>query len=286
MRLLHTSELGLTDFIANTPPYAILSHTWAEDEVLFADLQGDPKVKTGWAKVTGACRVAKHLGYEWIWIDTCCIDKSSSAELSEAINSMFRWYQKSGICLAYLADVYISKDNPRITGALKRSRWFTRGWTLQELLAPTDMISYASKWDSIGLRHDLAEHIAEATGIHTKYIGLKPALSSSLILEASVAERMSWASHRKTTRIEDIAYCLLGIFDVNMPLIYGEGLNAYKMLQECIMQNTDDQSIFAWGELRGISNVLPTKTWCSFLADHPMAFRNSAKIIPFETPYI
>ncbi|KAF4909111.1 Vegetative incompatibility protein HET-E-1 [Colletotrichum viniferum] len=168
MRLLHTSELGLTDFIANPPPYAILSHTWAEDEVLFADLQGDPKVKTGWAKVTGACRVAKHLGYEWIWIDTCCIDKSSSAELSEAINSMFRWYQKCGICLAYLADVYISKDNPRITGALKRSRWFTRGWTLQELLAPTDMILDASKWDSIGLRHDLAEHIAEATGIHTK----------------------------------------------------------------------------------------------------------------------
>ncbi|KAF3810379.1 Vegetative incompatibility protein HET-E-1 [Colletotrichum gloeosporioides] len=217
MRLLHTSELNLTDF------NAILSHTWADGEVLFADLQRDPTV-------------AKDLGCEWIWIDTCCIDKSSSAEISEAINSMFRWYKESDICIAYLG---------------------------------------------IGSRKGLTERIAEATGIHTKYTMFPP----SPISQASVAERMFWASRRETRRAEDIAYCLLGIFDVNMSLIYGEGRNAFRRLQESIMQKTDDQSIFAWGERKGISTLLLTKTWRLFLADHPKAFRQSANIIPFETPF-
>ncbi|KAF5519131.1 Vegetative incompatibility protein HET-E-1 [Colletotrichum aenigma] len=282
MRLLHTEELKLTDFIAKTPPYAILSHTWAGEEVLFADLQGDPTPKTGWTKVTGACRVAKDLGYQWIWIDTCCIDKSSSAELSEAINSMFRWYKNSGICIAYLADAHLYQSEPSINGALERSRWFTRGWTLQELLAPTNMMFYTSEWDEIGSREDLTERIAKVTGIHAKYTMFPP----SPISQASVAERMFWAWRRETTRTEDIAYCLLGIFDVNMPLIYGEGCNAFKRLQESIMQKTDDQSIFAWGEKRKISNLLLTKTWRSFLADHPKDFEKSANIVPFETPFI
>lgn len=163
MRLLHTSKLQLSEFIADPPDYAILSHTWADEEVLFSDLlQADLSLKSGWPKVTGACCVAKDLGYEWIWIDTC------SAELSEAINSMFRWYANSKICLAYIADVQPGLG--QVSHALRQSRWFTRGWTLQELLAPRQVSFYSSRWEMIGSREDLMNDITSATGIDSKYL--------------------------------------------------------------------------------------------------------------------
>ncbi|KAH0437142.1 ankyrin repeat-containing protein [Colletotrichum camelliae] len=297
MRLLHTSTLKLKEFIGSPPRYAILSHTWGDEEVLYADLQADLTEKTGWKKVVEACRVARDLKYEWIWIDTCCIDKSSSAELSEAINSMFRWYQKSSICIAYLADVLLDDSTgPGQTVAVTQSRWFRRGWTLQELLAPVDLCFYSGSWEIIGARHDLKYLIAEITRIDTKYLRSRehtpyPSragdVSDNPIFQASVAERMRWASRRETTRIEDAAYCLLGIFNVNMSLIYGEGPNAYRRLQEAILQKFDDHSIFAWGRFVTPSE-LPSQpgSVTSFLAPHPIAFDRYGTIVPFQTPNI
>jgi hypothetical protein len=197
---------------------------------------------------------AKH-SCDYVWIDTCCIDKTSSAELSEAINSMFRWYRKSKVCFAYLEDVSkgpgwkvieIESNDEDATppgspdpalSFLAKSRWFKRGWTLQELIAPKAVYFYDSSWNKIGEKRQLEEEITEITGIDSDVL-----YDHTLLYTKSIARRMSWASSRETTKIEDIAYCLMGILDVNMPLLYGEGERAFTRLQEVIMQSSYDHS--------------------------------------------
>ncbi|KAI3547734.1 HET domain-containing protein [Colletotrichum abscissum] len=279
MRLLETETLTLHEFVeGHVPEYAILSHTWGEEEVLFRDLENGPSDKAGWIKIQSACRVAYKRGYDWIWIDTCCIDKASSSELSEAINSMFRWYKEAAICLAYLSDiVYCEPGTDECETTLAGSRWFTRGWTLQELLAPSSLDFYDRDWTLVGSRALFRGAIEKNTGIESIYLSGERGLAS-----ASVAERMSWASERTTTRTEDVAYCLLGIFDVNMPLIYGEGIKAFQRLQEAIIRDNDDQSIFAWGNPHE-GNVVripsPLDGW-SLLASSPKDFTHSGDVIP------
>ncbi|KAJ0303850.1 hypothetical protein COL516b_006292 [Colletotrichum fioriniae] len=279
MRLLETETLTLHEFVeGQVPKYAILSHTWGEEEVLFRDLGNGPSDKAGWTKIQSACRVAHDRGYDWLWIDTCCIDKASSSELSEAINSMFRWYKEAAICLAYLSDVECCEPGTdECETTLAGSRWFTRGWTLQELLAPSSLDFYDRDWTLVGSRTLFRGVIEKKTGIESIYLSGERGLAG-----ASVAERMSWASERTTTRIEDVAYCLLGIFDVNMPLIYGEGIKAFQRLQEAIIRDNDDQSIFAWGNPHE-GNVVripsPLDGW-SLLASSPKDFTHSGDVIP------
>ncbi|KAK1594643.1 heterokaryon incompatibility protein, partial [Colletotrichum navitas] len=290
MRLLNTATLQLSEFYdGQVPRYAILSHTWADDEVLFDDIEGGPSPKAGWAKVQSACRLARGQDHAWMWIDTCCIDKSSSSELSEAINSMFRWYRDADVCFAYLADAPCAgPGTPECAAALAGSRWFTRGWTLQELLAPAALDFYSSDWRRIGSRPILARVIGSVTGIDPAYLdGDGGALR---LAQASVAERMSWASRRQTTRAEDLAYCLLGIFDVNMPLIYGEGPKAFRRLQEAVIRDTDDQSIFAWGDViveggdAAAAAALSDRRPRPLLAESPAGFRNSGDVVPVWNP--
>ncbi|EMR67263.1 putative het domain-containing protein [Eutypa lata UCREL1] len=226
MRLINTATLGLSEFsTANVPSYAILSHLWVEgQEVSFqdftADLTPSTTTKSGFQKIKKACEVALKDGIEWIWIDTNCIDKASSAELTEAINSMYNWYRGAELCYAYLHDVpeldTAQKDPLRL---FRQSGWFHRGWTLQELIGPRQMVFYSQTWTKIGGRsQSLAEEISSVTGIEV------PVLQGLTDLhEVSIAKKMSWAATRQTSRIEDVAYCLLGLFDVNMPLLYGEG---------------------------------------------------------------
>jgi Heterokaryon incompatibility protein (HET) len=223
----------------NAPPYAILSHTWHDDEVLFQDLQDIPLAskKAGFVKIQFCCNQALEDGFEFVWVDTCCIDKTSSAELSEAINSMYRWYRGAHICYAYLKDVSQSEDHEEFV----QSRWFKRVWTLQELLAPRRLFFYSTEWNKIGSSRDLKALLCQATGIDTEYF------TGRDLYMASVAKRMSWAATREATRPEDIAYSLFGIFDVNMPLLYGEGQQkAFLRLQEEIMKSSDDHTLFAW----------------------------------------
>ena len=172
-----------------------------------------------------------------------CIDKTSSAELSEAINSLYAWYEQSRECYVFLDDVNTYNE-------FRDSRWFTRGWTLQELLAPSSVLFYSGDGPFLGSRSDLAMKIAKATGIQSHYI-----LKEQTLTQASVAQRMCWASARQTTRLEDIAYSLLGIFQVNMPLLYGEGSKAFIRLQLAIIETSDDDSVFAWG-LKSASSKL------------------------------
>ncbi|KAI0399955.1 heterokaryon incompatibility protein-domain-containing protein [Xylaria palmicola] len=294
MRLLHVKTLKLTDFSAVKPPkYAILSHCWrhGHNEILFEDVEfSEPvtwqdKKKEAANKVLKACAVTDETGYEYVWIDTCCIDKRSSAELSEAINSMYFWYNEAAVCIAFLDDTDGRDD-------LGSSRWFTRGWTLQELIAPDNVWFYNRHWSFIGDRFSMFKALASITGIDEGVLrhGHNPWLATWdmhdrtgnlyscpcgvdwpelrwILDKFSVATIMSWAAQRQTSREEDVAYCLMGLFDINMPLLYGERNKAFRRLQEEIVRRTNDQSILAWVDRK------PSLS-CHALARSPSCFSN------------
>ncbi|RFU74992.1 ankyrin repeat-containing [Trichoderma arundinaceum] len=271
MRLLQTKELAAGGFELkefgedNVPRYAILSHTWGEEEVTFQDMTlGRFANKKGFEKIRGCCALARANGYDYAWVDTCCIDKTSSAELSEAINSMYRWYEESDVCYGFLADVPSAVE-------FSESRWFTRGWTLQELIAPETMIFLDEAWKELGTRESLKQEISERTSIPIDI------LSGHGLETASVAQKMSWAAQRNTSRSEDRAYCLMGIFGINMPLLYGEGERAFIRLQEEIMKVSDDDSIFAWKSKH--------QNHGSLLATSPDAFDQAANIVLARTTF-
>ncbi|KAF4629091.1 hypothetical protein G7Y89_g9061 [Cudoniella acicularis] len=283
MRLLHTKTYRLHSITDVPPPYAILSHTWGNEEVSFKDTSNyaSTRTKEGWRKIFSSCRRASDDGWEYIWIDTCCIDKTDTTELGEAINSMFRWYEEAQICYAYLADVpelYFSssQESSKIPWKwhFRSSRWFTRGWTLQELLAPTFLLFIDRSWGNIGSREEWAEEIYSTTGIEEKQ--LRDFRSCSL------ATKLSWASNRHTTREEDRAYSLLGVLGVNMPLIYGEGRRAFIRLQHELIKQYSDETIFAWGVNPGSGYVLAMGyciSECCILVTSPEEFTHSNGLI-------
>ena len=202
MWLLHARTLELHEFIdvdQVQDKYAVLSHRWGPDEASFRDVRkGRGPERQAWSKIQGCCARALEAGVDYVWVDTCCIDKSSSAELSEAINSMFRWYQSARVCFAYLADVPALRqggsiaDGDRDWARVARSEWFRRGWTLQEFLAPRLVWFYDGGWEYLGEKRDVSYHniLQEATGISSQYF--------QDFREASVAQRMSWVSRRST----------------------------------------------------------------------------------------
>ncbi|KAK3379025.1 heterokaryon incompatibility protein-domain-containing protein [Lasiosphaeria ovina] len=239
--------------------YAILSHTWGDEEVSFDTLYLDSaKSKSGYRKIVDTCRQAASDGLRYAWVDTCCIDKRSSSELSEAINSMYRWYYHAQICYAYLSDfTAVNSVLATGTGRLKSCRWFTRGWTLQELIAPPLLVFYDSNWTMLASRKDIAEQLANITHVDQDIL-----VNREQLWQTSVAKRMSWASMRVTSREEDLAYSLLGIFGINMPLLYGEGPEAFKRLQEEIIRSWGrvDHSILAWhGQSDGLLALSPAE---------------------------
>jgi hypothetical protein len=266
MRLLKLEENGefnLTKDIAYpTTPYAILSHTWGEDdeEVDFGDMKdGSRKLKDGYKKLRFCAEQAARDGLQYFWVDTCCINKSSDRELSEAINSMFRWYREAAKCYVYLTDV---STNDQIDLSLQQwgtafgnSRWFTRGWTLQELIAPPSVEFFCSNGNGIGDKKSLERQLHKITGIPVS------ALQGSPLSEFSFDERISWAQIRETKREEDKAYSLLGIFDISMPVIYGEGKeNAFRRLNREWKYRLDELSTIS----QAISNCDKRSTTLPF----------------------
>jgi hypothetical protein len=280
MRLLHTTELRFEEFFDDKiPVYAILSHRWDADEVSYQDfLAGRKKHTTGYAKIVACCSHAAGqtwterkyrpdlFDYEgitraidWVWIDTCCINKESSAELSEAINSMYRWYADAHVCYVYLSDVLIHRNLAETTSDLQKSKWFTRGWTLQELLAPFGLVFLDRKWRKIGTRSDFRNVISQVTGIAERHF---KDLNGPFIPSASIIEKFSWAARRSTSRREDRAYCLLGLFSISMPLLYGEGDNAFRRLLQEIVRSSNDESAFLWDHyINHQSGILSVNPW-------------------------
>jgi hypothetical protein len=219
-----TGSLSFTEDLMGDdeiPPYAILSHTWQHgQEVSLDDLtNGTGKNKSGHEKIQFCAEQARRDDLHYIWVDTCCINKKEHIEVQDAINSMFRWYQGSAQCYVYLSDVS-TRDGFAETSwesAFRASRWFTRGWTLQELLAPREVKFYSKEGTYLGDRRTLERQINEATGIALSALRAMPLTSFS------VQERLSWSKGRKTTRKEDKVYSLLGIFGIYMLPNYGEG---------------------------------------------------------------
>lgn len=250
MRLLRLDTMSQTwrleDFSGQSVPiYAVLSHRWGlnEDEIKFEDLEDGTRTycdrtKPGYDKLRFCYNQVIRSGLRHFWIDTCCIKKTDSSELARSLNSMFYWYQRAAICYVYLSDVSSSDviDLPgafKWTDALARSLWFTRGWTLQELLAPSSVAFFTKEGDLIGNKSDesFARVIANVVGIST------PALRGVPLSRFSIETRRSWAARRTTTVPEDRAYCLMGIFDVQLPMLYADG--EYDKRQKVAMAELD-----------------------------------------------
>lgn len=260
--------------------YAILSHRWVGPEVIFDEIvqhapslrdAGEQRMKSPQLdKIRGACEVARKQGFRWLWIDNCCINKASATEEAESINSMFKWYQGARVCITYLSDVRSGvspfppeyeavvdpsakeKRHPPAVQAPDRhvfqrfdrdepSEWLSRGWTLQELLAPRDMDFYDADWRPIGTKASLAAQIQHTTGVDADYL-----TGARDFRRACIATKISWAAGRTTARAEDVAYSLFGLFGVTMAPQYGEGPRAFMRLQQELLATSGDESLFVW----------------------------------------
>lgn len=286
MWLIQVETKILEEFFGRgIPPYAILSHTWdTGQEVTFQEMKSaagkfpqPESSKDGWSKIDKTCRQAALDGIKYAWVDTCCIDKSSSADLSEAINSMFRWYQRAKVCYVFLQDLAfdptILESSPwTLKDSIKHCRWFTRSWTLQELIAPLHIKFYDSSWQFCFTKTDVSTVLARITGIDVNILEHTKDLSA-----VSVAQKMSWAAMRESTRIEDAAYSLLGMFGINMPMLYGEEEKAFLRLQTEIISSYPDLSILAWTHPQEDLDNDSTDTVESLsgvIAESPLFFRD------------
>ncbi|KAI1403472.1 heterokaryon incompatibility protein-domain-containing protein [Hypoxylon fuscum] len=266
--------------------YLVLSHCWGrpsenkawahdDQEYTYQDALASPppaRKLAGFDKIFLTCKLASRAKVRYVWIDTCCLDQTNYSELAHGINSMFEWYRKSSFCVVYLADVTWTQSmnqNER-RKQFVNCRWFERAWTLQELIAPKEVRFYDKDWNYMGTKVDLADEISEHTHIDKHILN-----GTSSCLMCSIAHRMSWAAKRKARKPEDIAYSLLGIFNVNMPMIYGEGSrNAFHRLQRAITTTTSELSIFGWGD-----ETLSNSNNSSVFADSPVDFIYSDGLI-------
>ncbi|KAK1519196.1 hypothetical protein CPAR01_15634 [Colletotrichum paranaense] len=303
MRLLSTKTTKLEVFhLENAPPYAVLSHLWEHDEVLFQDMGDLSRAarRGGFLKIQLACAAAERQGLGHIWIDTCCVDKDSEAERNEAVEFSFRIFKSAAVCIAYLSDVrsesamlaeYTSVADPFLDNNLegkfrhtfKRSRWFTRSWTLPELVAPPGLLFYSHGWELIGTRSQLREHLFDITGVDTFV------LQGGDLAKVSVARKMFWATSRNAYRLEDIAYSLAGLFGVEMIPIYGEGnVRAFLRLQEHIAKTVPDPTLFAWREdwvrktsrWNNFPDLVDSPNLWAYFATSPGAFSHCGRMFP------
>lgn len=309
MRLLHSASLEFEEFHNDrVPRYMILSHTWGKEEVSYQEMRhlqnlrklptnvrqsqdfiaalevavgigvgqghaSDIEARAGYTKIARTAEIAISKDYDYFWLDTCCIDKSSSAELQEAINSMYAWYQRSGLCIVHLEDAVLDSSQEsslvaQFHGLIRNSKWITRGWTLQELIAPRVVEFYDGTWSYICHKTEVLAELRMATKIP------EIVLATGDLESTSIAQKMSWAAHRCTTRLEDQAYALLGLFDIHMPMLYGEGDKAFFRLQEQIIRTTADDSILAWEPIESKST-----TYRGLFARSPREFMHCAQVI-------
>jgi hypothetical protein len=268
MRLIDTDQLQFHEFYGTCPPYAILSHTWGSQEAVYEDVH-DSSIhsRTKFGKVYHCSAEARKAAIDYIWVDTCCIDKRSSSELTEAVNSMFQWFQGAEVCYVYLEDVDCNgSEDWQIQ--FQKAKWNSRMWTLQELLAPRKVVFFSSDWTELGTKDTLRPLISATTGIPPSV------LTTGDFHRFSVAQRFSWAANRQCTRVEDMAYSLMCLFDVNMPLLYGEGQRAFVRLQEEIIKRSDDITIFAWR-----TQPASFSSFQGLLASAPEDFHNCQNVL-------
>ncbi|KAG1859362.1 hypothetical protein DFJ58DRAFT_744713 [Suillus subalutaceus] len=285
-------ERRIRERVKETLKYAIFSHRWLFSEPSYQDMPTEPmrvraEPEPKWKKLQEFCRKAKDdHDCEFAWSDTCCIDKSRSAELDESIRSMFRWYRNSHICIAHLSETanlaaLERQQKGEKGGGAKVDVWFTRGWTLQELLAPSQIKFYGTDWQPlIPLYHSKSDRISDTIMRKISKITHIPPkdLKSFKPGTDRVPEKMLWASKRRTTRIEDTAYCLIGIFDVSLMVAYGEGNRAFFRLMEEIIKRYDKWDVFLWsGKCSYYNAALPYAPQC-----YPVGYQETLVKRPHE----
>lgn len=267
MKLLNTRTLQVHQAPLQPPRYVALSYTWG-------GTSNESTAPTP-AQRQSACTEARRLGLEWVWIDSLCIDSSSTAEISESINSRFRVFQDSAVCLVFLGDVSLGPGETTSKAAgnlLLKSQWLRRIWTLTELIASKEVLFFDRDWRQFGTKRSLLCELSDATRIDL------PVLENSRCLsEFSIARRMSWACACSYDREEDLAYALIGLFGVNMTILYGEGPMAFLRLQEEILKSTDDASLFCWQ-----AGPHATQEYRGLFARSPAEFSHFASIPPIE----
>ncbi|KAJ8519460.1 hypothetical protein ONZ45_g3573 [Pleurotus djamor] len=286
--------------------YAILSHTWANRELGFRDVNveggmgvGSLEKKEGYAKLDGMCRVAGEFMCRYVWFDAVCIDKSNTMEMEETIHSMWKWYQNAYICIVHLsntnlklpsypANSSVSPTGPRRRGDSKRKQlkedpWFRRGWTLPELLAPKRIKFYLGDWTKmdqrVGRRFDICRVQEEGFDFGAEYVQFLRLVADAATVPVCAVKQFSlrthsapevfhWISKRITTRPEDLSYCLMGMLDIHIPIIYGEGHeNAFYRLQSACLQSSPSRLIFHWFGMPSPKN--------SMIAADPSAFKHT-----------
>jgi tetratricopeptide (TPR) repeat protein len=272
MRLLHfdaLSRLVLTDFRGKRiPPYAILSHRWSDSEILIEDITSEmyKEKEEGYKKLMFCAGQAAQDELQYFWIDTCCIDRWNNNERSRAINSMFQWYKNATRCYVFLSDVSVSTATELVQrsdweASFRASAWFTRGWTLQELIAPVLVEFFSREGLRIGDKTSLDQLLHTITSIPLA------ALRNCPLNQFSTSERMRWAENRVTTEEEDRVYCLLGLLSVSMPATYGEG-------QESALERLQ-------AEIQGVSSapsIIPFSRNKSFVGREPQLAELEAKL--------
>ncbi|KAI1180993.1 heterokaryon incompatibility protein-domain-containing protein [Nemania sp. FL0916] len=283
-------------------PYVVISHRWLDNELTFQDMEDvagfhkrseDPS----WAKSQSAAKLkgACNQVYVWslarygseehadfvhhVWLDTVCIDKKDPAELSEAINSMYRWYERATVCFVYVYDYQLGGKS-----LFSSCSWWERGWTLQELVAPVSSEFYDRNWTYFGNKIALSQEITNRTRISGNILSHMG--NRKIVSDESIGRRMSWYADRKTAKGEDAAYCLMGLFRVNMPLLYGEGSKrAFRRLQEEILKYSDDHTLFAWVDVSAADDGKnPSSDGYGLLAPNPACFRTTGTFEQKETP--
>ncbi|KAI6004437.1 heterokaryon incompatibility protein-domain-containing protein [Pisolithus orientalis] len=271
--------------------YAIVSHRWIEGaEVDYQEMtklaemkeakQNEIRERLGYKKIIRSCEQALRDGYKYLWIDTCCINKPDISELSRSIKSMYRWYKNSSVCYAYLHDITdlsfpTASSEKRYPDSKGWPVWFSRGWTLQEMIAPVDVWFFNKDWKALGDKRTLAPTLSRITRVPQHILTDRFSPNN----RPCAAQIMSWAADRTTGEVEDKAYSLFGLLGVNIPVMYGEGKEAFRRLQLEFVREANDGSIFAWGFHRD------SQRSGSILADDPSFFRgceNMELITPDE----
>ncbi|PPJ51943.1 hypothetical protein CBER1_09686 [Cercospora berteroae] len=287
--------------VSESNKYAILSHRWLpedEQEVRYADIvncKDDLRSKPGWTKLEWCRRQATADGLFHVWAGTACIDKSNSQELTESINSMYKWYKEAEVCYVYLQDMpdpesgalgsdlvtpeaeivdttatdqslpldaAVEDDHKSPVwdtwsrDAFGKCSWFTRAWTLQEMIAPHRIRFYSQSWRFICNLEDIIADIAELTGVHESL----------------------WTQQRP---LASFSYSLLGLMGVSIPVVYGEGTNAFQRLQDEILRSGSDDSIFAFNVIGTNRKMGPFETTC-LLARSPADFQECGNVICYN----
>jgi hypothetical protein len=255
MRLLNAETYAFansSEIAKENREYAILSHTWLRkqgDEVTYMDMKTRFKdisqlKPVGWRKLTNFCKFATQRGHQWVWIDTCCINTADANETQSSIHGMYEYYADAVVCYAHLADVDCTADRKTWEAQLKGTRWFRRGWTLQELLAPKDLVYVDREWRIIGNRRDIQDIPGPGLGDALKDRRIR--LNNDILVNNNLTTQLSWASQRETTILEDQAYSICGLLQIKLPVRYGEGKNAFIRLQKELINKYCDISILAW----------------------------------------